>query len=173
MAGTRVVCVFDREEDLVGAATTAREHGLTIVDAYTPYPVHGLSGAMGLTPSRLPWLCFALGAAAGAATLVFQHWASAVDWPINVGGRPWNSFPAFVPIAFEVIVLVAGLGTVAAFLAVTALRPWNKADVPDARVTDDRFALVLIAGGDEERKRIEALMAHFRVTAVQEWATPH
>jgi hypothetical protein len=170
VAGTRVVCIFDREEILVSAATASRERGVTIADAYAPYPVHGLAAAMGLKASRLPWVCFALGAVSGAAMLVFQHWASAVDWPVNVGGRPWNSFPAFVPIAFEVIVLVAGVGTVAAFLGVAGLRPWRKAEVPDPRVTDDHFALVLIARNAEERKRIEELLARFRPVSVEEHA---
>src|SRR5688500_18801304 len=124
VAGARVVCIFEREEDLVGAAAASRERGLAIADTYAPYPVHGLAAAMGLKASRLPWVCFALGAISGAAMLVFQHWASALDWPVNVGGRPWNSFPAFVPVAFEMIILVAGVGTVAAFLGVAGLRPW-------------------------------------------------
>lgn len=170
MASTHVVCIFEREEDLVGATAASREGGIGIVDAYAPYPIHGLAAAMGLPPSRLPWVCFALGALGGGAMLVFQHWASAVDWPINVGGRPWNSFPAFVPIAFEVIVLVAAVGTVAAFIAVARLRPWRVADVPDSRVTDDRFALVLTASDTDERKRIDELLARFRPMSIQERA---
>jgi hypothetical protein len=167
MASTQFVCVFDRQEDLVGAVAASRERGFTVVDAYAPYPVHGLSTAMGVEPSRLPLICCALGVVSGAAMLAFQHWASAVDWPINVGGRPWNSFPAFVPVAFEVIVLVAALGTVAAFVAVSGLRPWRNAGVPDPRVTDDRFALVMRAGSDE-RKNVIALMARFGAASVEE-----
>ena len=167
MATTHLVCVFSRQDDLVGAAAASRAHGVPIVDAYAPYPVHGLAATMGLAPSRLPWVCFVFGALAGGAMLLFQHWASAVDWPINVGGRPWNSFPAFVPIAFEVIVLVASLGTVAAFVAVARLRPWRIANAPDPRVTDDRFALVLNASS-HERTRIQELLARFRPVSIEE-----
>jgi Protein of unknown function (DUF3341) len=167
MASTQFVCVFDRQENLVGAVAASRERGLTVVDAYAPYPVHGLSTAMGLEPSRLPWICCTLGMVSGAAMLAFQHWTSAVDWPINVGGRPWNSFPAFVPVAFEVIVLVAALGTVAAFIVAAGLRPWRHARVPDPRVTDDRFALVVMAGSDQ-RKNVEAVMARFGAASVEE-----
>jgi ActD protein len=168
MAASHFVCVFSRQEDLLGAAGASREHGISIVDAYAPYPVHGLAAALGLRPSRLPWVCFLLGAFGGAAMLAFQHWASAVDWPINVGGRPWNSFPAFVPIAFEVIVLVAAVGTVAAFIAVAGLRPWRVEQIPDPRVTDDRFALVVNAGSPDERTRIEELVARFRPVSIEE-----
>jgi hypothetical protein len=167
---TSVVCIFDREHDIVAAAAASREGGLTIADAYTPYPVHGLSAAMGLEPSRLPWLCFSLGVISGVAMLLFQYWASAISWPTNVGGRPWNSFPAFVPVTFELVVLVAGVGTVGAFLVVAGLRPWRRADVPDPRVTDDRFALVLIGHDADECARIGALMARFRPASIEERA---
>jgi len=168
MAAARIVCVFDREQDLVGAVTASRERGLTIVDAYAPYPVHGLATAMGLQPSRVPLLCLALGVVSGAAMLLFQYWASAISWPTNVGGRPWNSFPAFVPVTFELIVLVAGVGTVAGFIWVSALRPWRTAAVPDPRVTDDRFALVLAAHDDRERAAIAALVAPLRPASIEE-----
>ncbi len=171
MTRTRVMCIFDREEDIVRAAAASRDRGFAIVDAYTPYPVHGLSAAMALPPSRLPWLCFWLGIISGAAMMLFQYWASAISWPTNVGGRPWNSFPAFVPVTFELVVLVAGVGTVAAFLVVAGLRPWRSADVPDARVTDDRFALVLIADGAEQRTSIDALMTRFRAVSIEERTT--
>jgi hypothetical protein len=167
---THMVCMFDRDEDVVHAAAASRDAGIEIVDAFTPYPVHGLSAAMGLAPSRLTWLCFGLGALAGGAMLLFQHWASAVDWPINVGGRPWNSFPAFVPVAFEAIVLTAALGTFAGFLAVARLHPWRPANVPDPRVTDDRFALVLRCAGPEQRQQVEILMRRFRAASVEERA---
>lgn len=168
MARRRIVCIFEREQDVVGAAAASRERGLSIEDAYTPYPVHGLAAAIGLEPSRLPWLCFWLGIVSGAAMLLFQYWASAISWPTNVGGRPWNSFPAFVPVTFELVVLVAGVGTVAAFLVVAGLRPWRSADVPDPRVTDDRFALVLIVDDADQRAGIDALMARFRPTSIEE-----
>jgi hypothetical protein len=170
VSATRVVCIFDREEDIIGATTASREQGLTIADAYAPYPVHGLAAAMGLPPSRLPWVCFVLAIVSGIAMLLFQYWASAISWPTNIGGRPWNSFPAFVPVTFELLVLVAGVGTVAAFLRVAGLRPWRSADVPAARVTDDRFALVLIAKDGEERAAIDALIARFRPASVEERA---
>lgn len=166
-----VVCIFDREQDIVAAAAASRERGLTIADAYTPYPVHGLAAALNLQPSRLPWVCFGLGVISGAAMLLFQYWASAVSWPINVGGRPWSSFPAFVPVTFELIVLVAGVGTVVAFLAVTGLRPWRSAAVPNPRVTDDRFALVLIANDDDQRAAIRTVMERFHPASIEERAS--
>jgi hypothetical protein len=138
-----IVASFTTGEDLLGAARAAREQGFRIADAYTPYAVHGLDRAMGLRPSRLPWACFAFGLLAGAFALWSQHWAMAEDWPVNVGGKPWNSLPAYVPVAFEGMVLLAGLGVVFAFLLRCRLFPGKGAALPAPGVTDDRFVLVL------------------------------
>jgi hypothetical protein len=138
-----IVASFAREEDLLGATRAAREHGFRIADAYTPYAVHGLDQAMGLRPSRLPWACFAFGLFAGAFALWSQHWAMAEDWAINVGGKPWNSLPAYVSVAFEGTVLLAGLGVVFAFLLRCRLFPGKRAALPVRGVTDDRFVVAL------------------------------
>jgi mono/diheme cytochrome c family protein len=138
-----LVGVFEREQDLVAAAEAAREHGLRIADAYTPYAVHGLDRVLGLRPSRLSGACLLFGLLGVGAALWLQFWTSAVDWPLNVGGRPWNSLPAFVPVTFELMVLCAGLGVVATFLVVSRLYPGRPARLPCPGVTDDRFVLVL------------------------------
>jgi mono/diheme cytochrome c family protein len=137
------VGVFEEEGDVVAAAEAAREHGLHIADVYTPYAVHGLDQALGLRPSRLSGACLLFGLLGAGVALWLQFWTSAVDWPLNVGGRPWNSLPAFVPVTFELMVLCAGLGVVAAFLAVSRLYPGKESRMPHPGVTDDRFVLVL------------------------------
>jgi len=138
-----LVGVFEREQDTLRATEAFREGGYRIVDVYAPYAVHGLDKAMGLEPSRLPWVCFALGVVGAAVKVWFEFWTTASNWPVNVGGKPWNSLPAFVPVTFEVMVLFAALSTVLAFLLVARLRPGKRAVMPLAGVTDHRFALVL------------------------------
>lgn len=163
------VSVYAREEDILGATTAAREKGLTIADVYAPYAVHGLDRAMGLKPSRLPWVCFVLGLLGAVLILAFQYWASAVDWPINVGGKPWNSIPAYIPAAFEVMVLMGGLGTVLAFIVIVGLRPWREASLVHPRVTDDHFALVLVGDGAAlDRRAIEAMLSPFHPVKTEE-----
>jgi molybdopterin-containing oxidoreductase family membrane subunit len=139
-AGVRM---FDREEDLLHATAVARHEGLHIVDAFSPYAVHHLDRAIGRPATRLPWVCFLLGLTGAVTMLLFQFWTTAISWPINVGGKPWNSWPAFVPITFEMMVLCAGVGTVVAFVWRSGLRPGPALPSPDRRVTDDRFALVV------------------------------
>jgi hypothetical protein len=138
-----VLGIFESESGLLAATRESRKKGLKIVDAYTPYAVHGLDLAMGLRPSRLPWVCFAAAMTGAALKLWFEFWASMIDWPIDIGGKPWNSLPAFVPVTFEVMVLSAGLVTVFVFLAIARLRPAKQPALPCRGITDDRFVLVL------------------------------
>ncbi len=143
MNSLAVLATFDSESDLLSAVRAARRGGLRLRDAYTPYAVHGLAEAMGLRPSRLSWVCAALGAAGTLFMLCFIPWCSSVDWPLNVGGKPWNAWPAYAPVIFESMVLASGVGTVLAFFVVCRLWPGRREKLPDPKVTDDRFALIL------------------------------
>ena len=163
-----LISVFRNEDDILKATAAARKQGLDIVDVYTPYAVHGLDRAMGLPPSRLPWVTFILGLTGALTMTIFQYWASAVDWPINVGGKPWHSWPAFAPVIFEVTVLLGGVGTVLFFLFWSGLRPGNQSPVGDLRVTDDRFALVLGQGAGSNRGAAETLLKTFHPIAIEE-----
>lgn len=138
------VTSFGNERDIVDATRAVRAMGHEIKDVYTPYAVHGLDKAMGLRPSRLPWVCLLFGVLGATAKLWFQIWTSAFNWPVNIGGKPLASIPAFVPVTFEITVLFAGLGTVAAFFLVSRLRPGKKPGVTYHGVTNDRFVLVLV-----------------------------
>jgi hypothetical protein len=143
--GKILLASFAQEEDLLAAVRASRERGWTIADLYTPYAVHGLDQVLGWPRSRLPVACFLCGAAGVSLALWFQFWATAWDWPLNVGGRPWNSLPAFVPVAFESMVLLAGLGLVFAWLYRCRLYPGKEAALPVTGLTDDHFAMVLCA----------------------------
>ena len=166
-----LVSIFEREEDILEATRAARAGGLRIVDVYAPYAVHGMDRAMGLTPSRLPWVCFLLGLFGAGFKVWFEYWTTASDWPVNVGGKPWNSLPAFVPITFEVMVLFAGLSTVFAFFLVSRLRPGRRARLIDPRITDDRFALVIEqTDASFDPAAVGRMMAHFRAVEVREFA---
>jgi hypothetical protein len=135
--------VFEDEDDTLDAIHASRARGLKVVDVHGPYAFHGVEEAMGLPPSRLPWIVFLLGLAGAAFKVWFEFWTTSVDWPINVGGKPFNSWPAFVPVTFEVMVLCAGLAAVFSFLIVCRLYPGKKAVMPIAGVTNNRFAVIV------------------------------
>lgn len=137
------VAAFHDGHALLAAAQACRRQGLPLLDAYTPHPVHGLDDALGLRASRLPIVCFVGGVVGVSLALWFQYWSSTSDWPLNVGGKPFDSFPAFVPVAFELLVLCAGLSTAFALLLRSRLRPGARLRQPERRVTDDRYVLVV------------------------------
>lgn len=164
-----VLGVFEREEDILAATRVARARGLRVLDTYTPYAVHGLDQAMGLGPSRLPWVCFALGLIGAGLKVWFEFWTTAVDWPINVGGKPWNSLPAFVPVTFEVMVLFAGLSTVFAFFLIARLWPGRRARMIYPGITDDRFVLVLEeTDAAFDLAKVTRMFDQFHVVATEE-----
>jgi mono/diheme cytochrome c family protein len=139
----RFIASFATEEDLLAAVAAYRELGLEVEDAFTPYAVHGLDDAAGMKRSRLGQVCALLGLSAAALALWFQHWVSAVDWPLVIGGKPLSSIPAFIPVTFEVGVLAAGIGSLIAFFIVSRLYPGKRPVLDAPGITDDRFVLVV------------------------------
>jgi len=142
-AGRVHVAVFDSADVLLAVVRDARRLGLAVRNVHSPHPVHGLDAALGLRRSRLPWVTLACGAAGAALALWFQFWSSSDNWPLDVGGKPFDSLPAFAPVAFEVTILFAGLGTAAALLVRSRLRPGDGKEPVPERVTDDRYQLVV------------------------------
>jgi len=141
-----LVAEFENPEDLVAAAHRTREAGFRSVDAYSPMPVPGLCEAIGFRHTRLPWVVFAGGAIGGLTGFFLQLYASAVHYPMNVGGRPLNSWPAFVPITFELTILGAATFAFFGLLALNGLpTPYHPLFNVDAfeRASRDRFFLCI------------------------------
>jgi hypothetical protein len=169
MFSRHFIGVFEREEDTLEAIRASRARGLKIVDVYGPYAIHGIDDAMGLAPSRIPWVVFALGLLGAGAKVWFEYWTTSTDWPINVGGKPWNSLPAFVPVTFEVMVLFAAISAVVAFFIVCRLWPGKKHSLPVAGVTDDRFAIVVEeADSTFDAAEVERLFRKLHAVHVEE-----
>jgi hypothetical protein len=169
MSDRLLLATFEHEADLLSATSEVRRQGHKIVDAYTPYAVHGLDRAMGLKPSRLTWVCFIFGMIGALGMLWFEHWVGSIDWAIDVGGKPWNSLPSNVPVAFESAVLLAGFGSVFALFIVSRLYPGKKYRPVLDRVTDDRFVLVLDeADAQFDTTRVEAMLKPFNLVELEE-----
>ena len=135
--------IFDNEDDVIRATRATRALGYEIYDVYTPYAVHGLDEAMGLRPSRLTWVCLAFALGGLAAGTVAQFWIGSIDWPLTVGGRPFNSLPAYLPVMFEMTILIGALGVVLALLFRSRLYPGRRAQLVHQEVTNNRFVLAL------------------------------
>lgn len=116
-----VMAEFDTPAQLIHAVEKAREAGYRRMDAYTPFPVEGLSEAMGLKRNLVPFVTLLGGLAGGLGGFYFQYWANVSSFPMNIGGRPFNSWPAFIPVTFEMTVLGASLCAVFGMLALNRL----------------------------------------------------
>ncbi len=102
-----LVAEFGEPEHILAAAHAAREEGYTKMDAYTPFPVHDLDEAIGFKPTRLGWAVLIMGILGGAAGFFMQWYANVEFYPLNIGGKPLNSWPNFIVITFEMTVLSA------------------------------------------------------------------
>jgi hypothetical protein len=112
---------FEDPNTLVAAATQAREAGYRRMDAYSPFPIEELHEALGSHHSRLPLIVLIGGMVGCLGGFLLQYWASAIAYPLNVGGRPFNSWPAFIPVTFECTILGAALSAVLGMLALNGL----------------------------------------------------
>lgn len=158
-----VVGLYDAPESLLRAAEKVRDAGYRHWDCHSPYPVHGLDQAMGLRDSPIPTIGLTAGFLGVAVALWMQGWMSAIDYPVRIGGKPLFSWPAFVPITFELFVLFAAVTTMVSLLLFGRLGRWHSplhdSDVM-AEITSHRFAVVLEGSGENDSsERAAALLA--------------
>ncbi|MGB9179305.1 MAG: DUF3341 domain-containing protein [Pyrinomonadaceae bacterium] len=137
---------FDNPTDLVNAARVTYDEGYRMINGYSPYPIEELSEAIGFHRTRLPLIVLIGGIIGGLGGYLMQYYLEAFEYPINVGGKPYHSWPAFIPITFECTVLVAAFAAVFGMLALNKLpMPYHPVfNAPNfALATRDRFFLVI------------------------------
>ncbi|MEK9657899.1 MAG: DUF3341 domain-containing protein [bacterium] len=107
-----VVAEFDTATDLLQAAKKVREEGYVSFETYSPFPIHGMDDAMKLKPSIMGWITFLGGSIGLIGGFSFQSWAQAIAYPYIISGKPFFSYPAFVPVTFELMVLFSAFAAV-------------------------------------------------------------
>jgi hypothetical protein len=143
-----IVAEFLSASDLVRAAEKARDEGYKRMDAYSPFPIEDLPEALGQQPTKLPFVVLLGGVLGGLAGFLLQYITAVYSYPFNIGGRPLNSWPAFVPITFECTVLGAALAAVLGMLTMNGLpMPYHPLFNLErfARASRDRFFLCIRA----------------------------
>jgi len=149
--------LYGDEQDLLKAVKAANEKDLEIYDVYSPFPVHGLDPLLGLKESRLHIAGFFYGLTGTLIAFLGMTWIFTKDWPIIFGGKPYWSVPAFIPIVFELTVLLSAIGMTVSFFVVSGLGPGVKNQVLHDRITDDKFCLAFDKSEADEQS-VKALL---------------
>jgi hypothetical protein len=143
-----VMAEFDRPETLCAGAERAHAAGYRRMDAYSPFPIEGLAEVIGFKRTQLPLIVLLGGILGGIGGFYLQYWISVIDYPMLVGGKPYNSWPAFIPVTFETTILGASLAAVLGMLALNGLpMPYHPVFNVErfAAASRDRFFLVIEA----------------------------
>lgn len=150
--------IFTDEHKVVAAARKTREMGFEKFDAISPYAIHGMEEACDIKRSNIPYVTFVMALVGLASGLWLTWWTSAVNWPINVGGKPAFSLPAFIPIIFELMILFSALSSVVALFIKAGMPRMNPPTI-DPALTCHKFA-IFIPSDDKnyDEGKIEAML---------------
>jgi mono/diheme cytochrome c family protein len=144
-----ITALFDTPDEIIHAAHETTSAGYTRYDVNTPYPVHGMDKAMGLKQSRLGVFALVFGLLGATSAVLFMTWVTLIDYPLVIGGKPFWSWPAFVPVAFEITVLLASVLSVVTMIVLYFKFPNNSHPLHDTpymkKVSSDKFGLCIQA----------------------------
>lgn len=138
-----LVGIYDDEEIVVSAVKKVKNGGVKIHEVYTPFPIHGLDVAIGHPRTRIPIAAFMFGATGTCCALLLTIWTMGVDWPMIIGGKDFIPIPDFIPVTFELTVLMASFGMGFTFWLSNGLWWGNDAKMFDLRSTDDKFVMAV------------------------------
>ncbi len=141
-----LVAEFLSAEDLLAAAERVSEEGYRAIDAYTPFPVHGLSDALRFHCVKVPYFIICAGLCGAFFGFTLQWYTATIDYPLNVGGKPFNSLPSFFPVTFESTILFSAITALISVFALSGLpRPYHSIfNTPGfKRASKDRFFLAI------------------------------
>jgi hypothetical protein len=164
-----IVGVYGDEDIVLKAIKSVRGAGIKIHEVFSPYPIHGIDEALGYKRSRMPKAAFMFGALGLSLALLMQFWMMGYDWPMIIGGKNFASLPPFIPVTFELTVLLSALGMVGTFMVASNLKPYKKPKIFDIRITDDKHVLAIDLGENKlSKKEIMAVVAQSGAEEVNE-----
>jgi hypothetical protein len=139
---------FDSAQELVAAAHKTHEAGYRKIDAYSPFPIEGLAEAIGFHKNNVALIVLIGGLIGGISAYALQYWVAAITYPVNIGGRPFHSWPSFIIVTFELTILFAGLSAAIGMIALNGLpMPYHPVfNVPEfAKASENKFFLIVFS----------------------------
>lgn len=161
---------YETPGQVMHAAEAVRDAGYEKWDVHTPFPVHGMDGAMGLKPTPLGWISFGGGMTGGSLAVLMQWWMGGVDYPLNIGGKPAFALHSSIPIIFELTILLTAFGTLFGMLGLNRLPQlyhWVFGSEQFKRVTDDRF-FISIEVEDKKYDKARAVLEKTHPISIEE-----
>jgi hypothetical protein len=170
MSGKRYsVGIYEHEDTVKSAAKSLQDAGVKIHEVYSPYAIHGMEDILGYKLSRLPKAAFLFGLTGTSLALSMLYLMMGYDWPMIIGGKNFASLPPFIPVTFELTVLLAAFGMVFTFFIASDLKPWAKPKVYDIRITLDKFAIAIdLDKNTKSQSEIDAILNSSGASEVNE-----
>jgi hypothetical protein len=153
MENMRVIGVFDDEKALIHAVEKLKEKQFEIEEVYSPYPVHEVLHMVG-RKSRIPTAAYFYGLFGALGVLGFLYWTSVISWPVNYGGKPFNSFPSFIVITIVLTIFTITVASLFTFSVRAKLYPGRRVTIIDPRTTDNMFLIIIGEGGSSEENKL-------------------
>ena len=164
-----IVGVYGDDDVVLKAVKKIREAGIKVHEVFSPFPIHGIDDALGYKRSRLPKAAFMFGVLGLTLALTMQYWMLGYDWQMIIGGKNFASLPPFIPVSFELTVLLSALGMVGTFMVASDLKPYRKPKIFDIRITDDKHIIAIdLADNNMTIKEISTIVAQTGAEEVNE-----
>ena len=154
-----VIGIYDDEDILLDAISSVRGKGVNIHEVYSPFPVHGIENKLGYKRSRLSIAAFCFGFLGLCLALTMMIGMMTIDWPMIIGGKDFLPLPVFIPVTFEMTVLLSAFGMVGTFFVVSDLKPWGIPKTFDLRSTDDKHVMAIELDNNKiDSKKIKIIL---------------
>ena len=170
MSGKRYsVGIYEHEDTVKTAVKSLQDGGVKIHEVYSPYAIHGMEDYLGYKLSRLPKAAFLFGLTGTILALTMLYLMMGYDWPMIIGGKNFAALPPFIPVTFEITVLLASFGMVFTFFIASDLKPWGRPKIYDNRITVDKFAIAIdLDKNTKSQSEIDAILNSSGASEVNE-----
>ena len=163
------VGIYEHEDTVKTAVKALQDGGVKIHEVYSPYAIHGMEDILGYKLSRLPKAAFLFGLMGTTLALTMLYYMMGYDWPMIIGGKNFAALPPFIPVTFELTVLLSAFGMVFTFFIASDLKPWANPKIYDIRITLDKFAIAIdLDKNTKSQSEIDAILNSSGASEVNE-----